>query len=253
MWYNPTLIQFNKIDDSIDPTSFTFQNGFFYVWNTQNKLLGNEIVILQDFIPLQKQDYYVLFDNETSTYNFYHKSNIGAPISNAAIDLHYTCYINTDSYGDSSDEVIYHNDQYYFKTDFQVIPQLASDDDYDAILISSGQEPTILASDFIIKIDPTKYKITSIVAKENGKVLSTDYINFYDYDRVRFVISDYGRMISHSIHKKDSESMYQQSKVSVFNTKKFNSNYPQFNNYKFVSINFKVNDKNSISNLTANF
>lgn len=174
------------------------------------------------------------------------------PISNSAMNLNYTCYINTNNYS-STDEAIFHKDQYYYKTSFQVIPQLASDQDYDAIIVSNNNETVLLASDFIIKVDPTEHNISSIVAKHNGNVQSTDYIKFAEYDRARFVISDYGRMISHSIHKKNSDAMYQQVRVTVFDGDKFNSPIIQNDNYKYVYVNFSVNDKNSISNLTANF
>ena len=174
-------------------------------------------------------------------------------LPNDLINLNYTCYINTNNYS-STDEAIFYKDQYYFRTSFQVIPQLASDDDYDAIILSNNPNETVLlASDFVIKIDPNKHNISSIVASHNGNVQSIDYIKFADYDRARFVISDYGRMISHSIHKKNSDAMFQQVRVTVFEGDKFNSLIKHNDNYKYVYVNFSVNDKNSISNLTANF
>lgn len=103
---------------------------------------------------------------------------------------------------------------------------------------------TLLNLDYAIKLDTDKTNVTTIASIKNNKIIQCDYLINKDYDKVRFVISDYGRIISHSIHPINSEKAYSDSNIHVFDSKNIKDN---------VFVKFSTDNALGISNITANF
>lgn len=169
------------------------------------------------------------------------------------LDLGYKCYITSQDFinQDLKQYPIFQNNTYYFESTLEVVPIVHvnknDDDDMDTVILVglNSSECSILAYDYGIAIDPSENKITSIQAIHNNKVIDTTYINNLQYDKARFVISDYGRLISHSVHKKDSDKMFEQPNITVFNTVEKSSTPTR--------VHFYTNNDKGITNITSNF
>lgn len=127
----------------------------------------------------------------------------------------------------------------------EVIPVVCHINEEDEIITLDNQGGlTLLNFDYAIKLDTNKTDVTTISSIKNDKIIQCDYLINKDYDKVRFVISDYGRIISHSIHPINSEKAYSDSKIHVFDSKNVKDN---------VFVKFSTDNKSGISNITTNF
>lgn len=93
----------------------------------------------------------------------------------------------------------------FVETDFTITPialtskvynsetQFSEDELY--ITIESSDDLVFLTSDYEITLDTEKEKYSSIILLKNNET-DAMYYDKIDTDRVRFVISDYGRIIS---------------------------------------------------------
>ena len=157
------------------------------------------------------------------------------------------------------------NGQFYYKSNLPITPLIiqstqkenddVSLDENEIINIGQNNLDLIfLAIDYEVTI-PSKYvdQMYSIVSVQQGKIIKTDYSKGItdkyltdDYkmpSRARFVISDYGRMISHSF-KVNDKHQYKHVSVNTFDTQK---------NTNPVTLVFQTNNDSGISNITSNF
>lgn len=143
----------------------------------------------------------------------------------------------------------YINNQYYYKTNLEVTPILYETNNQEYITVSNNQDDLfLLGTDFEILIpNSISSKITTIISYQKinnkQKIVKTQFIKDKDFDRARFVISDYGRTISHSI-KNTNEIGYSNTNISIFDCQKYTNP---------VSIKFYTSNDSGISNITANF
>ncbi len=197
---------------------------------------------------------------------FYDRTNsIITPTPLHELNLNYTCF-TTDSFFSLEDQFMYNiNGQFYYKSNLPITPviiQSTQKEDNNVILngneiINIGQnnlDLIFLAIDYEVTI-PSDYikKMYSIVSVQQGKIIKTDYSKGItdkyltdDYkmpSRARFVISDYGRMISHSF-KVNNKHQYKHVSVNTFDTEKTTNP---------VSLVFQTDDDSGISNITSNF
>ena len=76
---------------------------------------------------------------------------------------------------------------------------------------------TFIISDYEIQVDPLKEKVSSIVTFEDTQPM-TIYYDKITTNNVRFVISDYGKLISLS---QFTDDYYKDSLVTVFSDNKY--------------------------------
>lgn len=139
----------------------------------------------------------------------------------------------------------YINNQYYYRTNLEVTPMLYEIGDNEYITVSNNQDDLfLLGTDFEIFIpDSMSSKITTVISYQKQKIVKTQFLKDKEFDRVRFVISDYGRTISHSV-KKRNEIGYSNTTISNFDCQKYTNP---------TSIRFYTSNDSIISNITANF
>lgn len=139
----------------------------------------------------------------------------------------------------------YINNQYYYRTNLEVTPMLYEIGDNEYITVSNNQDDLfLLGTDFEIFIpDSMSSKITTVISYQKQKIVKTQFLKDKEFDRVRFVISDYGRTISHSV-KKRNEIGYSNTTISNFDCQKYTNP---------ASIRFYTSNDSIISNITANF
>lgn len=143
----------------------------------------------------------------------------------------------------------YINNQYYYRTDLEVTPILFETDNYEYITVSNNQDDLfLLGTDFEIFIpNSISSTITTVISYQKidnkQKIVKTQFLKNKEFDRARFVISDYGRTISHSV-KKRNEIGYTNTTISNFDCQKYTNP---------TSIRFYTSNDSGISSITANF
>ena len=118
-------------------------------------------------------------------------------------------------------------------------------DDVYLTLEDSNGDLVLLTCDYECSLKNTDSTVTSMIPMVNNKIENVYYTYQSDYDRVRFVISDYGRFISHSTSKNNSS--YSDNKGFLLSVKTKN----EYN--KNVSVRFTIDDESYATNLTSNF
>jgi hypothetical protein len=113
------------------------------------------------------------------------------------------------------------------------------------LIIESVDDLVLLTSDYEITIDSEKEKYSSIILLKNNET-DAMYYDKIDTDRVRFVISDYGRIISFAQHDKESNS-FDKTKSLIFSSNKLTDEN------QTVSIRLSSDIFNSTKNITVNF
>lgn len=103
----------------------------------------------------------------------------------------------------------------------------------------------LLTTDYEITIDSKKENYSTIVLLKNNET-DAIYYDKIDTDRVRFVISDYGRIISFAQHDKESNS-FNKTKSLIFSSNKLTDEN------QTVSIRLSSDIFNSTKNITVNF
>jgi hypothetical protein len=113
------------------------------------------------------------------------------------------------------------------------------------LIIESVDDLVLLTSDYEITIDSEKEKYSSIILLKNNET-DAMYYDKIDTDRVRFVISDYGRIISFAQHNEESNS-FNKTKSLIFSSNKLTDEN------QTVSIRLSSDIFNSTENITVNF
>ena len=117
-------------------------------------------------------------------------------------------------------------------------------DDEECILTvdNNGNELVVICIDYELCIDQNKEKISSIITMD-GEKTNTIHYDRITSDNIRFVISDYGRLISLT---QFTNNEYKEPLIMVFSDNKFKSE-------ETVSVRLGLDYYNSINNVTANF
>ena len=163
--------------------------------------------------------------------------------------------MNDDYTPSSTDTIFNHEDKTYIKKDYKVTPislvssnsfvtsNIIDDDSYILTLENDYSDMTLLVSDYELEIDPLKEKITSIVAIEKEMPIEI-YYDRIKTDSVRFVISDYGRLMSLT---QFDENNYHNSHLFVFSDNIYNKDN------QVISVRLSIDNYNSLTNVTCNF
>ena len=119
----------------------------------------------------------------------------------------FVTFENADYTPSSSDYIFNHEDKSYIKKDYTVNPIVLKTNRYfvnpyifdeEECILSISEENedlVLLSTDYELIIDPKKEKISSIVTMDYDEAI-TIYYDRIKTDCVRFVISDFGRLIS---------------------------------------------------------
>lgn len=113
------------------------------------------------------------------------------------------------------------------------------------MIIESVDDLVLLTTDYEITIDSEKENYSTLVLLKNNET-DAIYYDKIDTDRVRFVISDYGRIISFAQHDKESNS-FNKTKSLIFSSNKLTDEN------QTVSIRLSSDIFNSTENITVNF
>lgn len=113
------------------------------------------------------------------------------------------------------------------------------------MIIESVDDLVLLTTDYEITIDSEKENYSTLVLLKNNET-DAIYYDKIDTDRVRFVISDYGRIISFAQHDKESNS-FNKTKSLIFSSNKLTDEN------QTVSVRLSSDIFNSTKNITVNF
>ena len=221
--------------------------------NVGNTFLNNEIRILQD-ARYQTSSYIGERKANHVEVSFYEGST---EVNFETIDTNHSVYIkikeNDDTYGKN---VLTEDFSSFVETDFIVTPTVLSSKVYNSdtnfsktddiyITLESVDDLVLLTSDYEITIDSEKENYSTIVLLKNNETDSI-YYDKIDTDRVRFVISDYGRFISFAQHNEESNSFHK-TKSLIFSSNKLTDEN------QTVSIRLSSDIFNSTEKITVNF
>lgn len=260
--------------ETIDQNLFILKNTPFW-----KSILENEVscyekedqIIISNFGEqfLGKGIIIFVAPNQTNTYTYTQQFNSKKKLTtiftindsnNKEVDLssvtiNYQIFIeNTET---DNKEVIYQNGiPYTEEKDLFITPVVVSSmvfntsinfelDDVYLTLEDSNGDLVLLTCDYECSLKNTDSTVTSMIPMVNNKIENVYYTYQSDYDRVRFVISDYGRFISHSTSKNNSS--YSDNKGFLLSVKTKN----EYN--KNVSVRFTIDDESYAKNLTSNF
>lgn len=132
------------------------------------------------------------------------------------------------------------------------------ENNYVLSISNDGEELVLLTADYEITINTNEETISTINVMEKSQlnfteqgVLRNTYPTYTGYekilsDRLRFVISDYGRIISIGQHDKNTDT-FKDSSVFMFSGEKL------LEDGQTVSVRVSLESKDSLSNVTANF
>ena len=214
------------------------------MYNIGDKLFDNDYILIQNE---QLNDYYIKSQilNNYNNFSFIDTNENQIPFEE--LNLHHSVYTFNNIFN-SEKEQIFHEGYYYFYVPVQVIPVTLScqndEQSFYIVLQSQDEDAAILTTDFGIKSNPKQQNISSICSIINGQVTNTNYICNTKYDRVRFVLSDYTRIMSFSTHKIQSNKSYQDSEIITLDVDKI---------YNPVVVTLSVDNKQGITNITSNF
>jgi hypothetical protein len=124
--------------------------------------------------------------------------------------------------------------------------QFSDTDEIYLTLEDESGDLVLLASDYECSIPKNdKLNVTTIIPFVNDNIENVYYTDKSDYDKVRFVMSDYGRYISHSTSKENKP--FENNLGFLLSVK------PKDNSNKNVSVRFTIDNKDYATNLTSNF
>ena len=231
------------------------KDGLTYMYNCGDKIFNEYLYIMpnpqaQTIDTSSKSIVKNVFGIKTIYQNHYN-------VDLETVDTKHTAYItySNDDYTPSSNDTIFnHEDKSYIKKDFKVTPIILEsnrhflnpyiiDDETCVISLECDTDDLILIStDYEIEVDQNKEKISSIVTMDEDEPHAI-YYDRIKTDNVRFVISDYGRLISLA---QFTEDYYKDSLVMVFSDNKYKTT-------ETASLRIGFDYYNTVTDVTSNF
>lgn len=225
------------------------------MYNCGDKIFNEYLYIMpnpneQKLNLTSKKIYKTIFGNKV-VFNYY------MYIDFDKVDTCHSAFVtfeNADYTPSSSDYIFNHEDKSYIKKDYTVNPIVLKTNRYfvnpyifdeEECILSISEENedlVLLSTDYELIIDPKKEKISSIVTMDYDEAI-TIYYDRIKTDCVRFVISDFGRLISLT---QFTEDQYKDSLVMAFS----NNTFKQIDT---VSVRAGFDYYNGTTNVTANF
>ena len=249
-WKSPLLYDVSSHQD----TSYTYMNNF------GDTFLGKKILIFHKNEQTNDYSFTQTYDknNKTTDYDILNSSNTELSIDNVSID--YEVYIEASENDEiKNDDVITYNEGVKFinksldlspcvlqSTIFNSGISFSDTDEIYLTLEDEAGDLVMLCSDYECKIhNGSELSVTTIIPFVNNEIENVYYTNKSNYDKVRFVMSDYGRYISHSTSSNNKPFENNLGFLLSVKTKdKSNKN---------VSVRFSIDDMAHATNLTSNF
>lgn len=232
-------------------------NNITYVSNFGDNLLGKQIIIFNNINQSSNYIFNISYNNyfKTTDYTILNNSNEEVELSKITID--YDIYVES-SFNDEG-EVIYRDGIKFINKDLILSPCVLqgmifntsvlfteSDEIYLTLEDDGTGDLIMLCSDYECTITKdTELNVTSVIPLVNDIIENVYYTDKSDYDKVRFVISDYGRYISHSTSTNNGD--FENNLGYLLSVK------PKDESNKNVSVRFTIDDKDYATNLTSNF
>lgn len=228
-----------------------------YICNFGDSLLGKKILIYCN--TNQSSDYYFHknYNNENKILEYEIKDSSNEIVYFPTIKIDYNIYLESSSEKDD-EEKIFNNGIKYSSIDLDIVPfvlqgmvfntntSFSSSDDIYLTLEDEKGDLILLCSDYECTIPKdNKLNVTCIVQLDNDKIENVYYTEKSDYDKVRFIISDYGRHISHSTSTNNGQFENNLGFMLSPEAKEESK--------KNVSVRFSIDNKNYSTNLTTNF
>ena len=222
--------------------------------NFGEQFLGKGILIFVAPNQTNTYTYNQQFNSKNKLTTFTIKDSNNKEIDLSSVTIDYQIFIeNTEK---DNKEVIYKNGIPYTEENLFITPAVFTSmvfntsinfeaDDVYLTLEDSNGDLVLLSNDYECSLMNTDSNVTSMIPMVNDKIENVYYTYQSDYDRVRFVISDYGRFISHSTSKNNSS--YSDNKGFPLSVKTKNESN------KNVSVRFTIDEKSYATNLTSNF
>lgn len=228
-----------------------------YVNNFGDTLFGKQIIVFNNVNQSNDYHFNISYDirNKTTDYIIYNSSDEEINLSDVTIN--YDIYMESSTSNDG--QIIYRNGVKLYNKDLILSPYvlqgmvfntnvlftesneiyltLEDDGTGDLILLSSDYECTIPKDN--------ELNVSSIIPFVNDEIENVYYTDKSDYDKVRFVMSDYGRYISHSTSTNNGKFENNLGYLLSVKTKDESN--------KNVSVRFTIDNKNYATNLTSNF
>jgi hypothetical protein len=184
------------------------KDGLTYMYNCGDRIFNEYLYIMpnpeaQDINLTSKKIYKTVFGNKV-TFNYYEHIDI---IKVNTCHSAFVTFENADYTPSPSDYIFNYEDKSFIKKDYTVNPIILETDRYfitpyifddEECILSISEENgdlVLLSTDYELIVDPKKEKISSIVTMDYDEAI-TIYYDRIKSDSVRFVISDFGRLIS---------------------------------------------------------
>lgn len=246
-WKSPLAYEVSSYKDDNN----TFVNNF------GNTLFGKQIIVFNEVIQSNDYHFNITYDNRNKTmdYNIFNSSNVELNLSDVTI--------NYDIYMESSEndngQIIYRDGVKLYNKDLILSPYVlqgmifnssVSFTETDEIYLTLEDDGTgdliMLCSDYECTIPKDdELNVTSVIPFVNDTIENVYYTDKSDYDKVRFVMSDYGRYISHSTSTNNGKFENNMGFLLSVKTKDESN--------KNVSVRFTIDNKDYATNLTSNF
>lgn len=241
---------------SNDVSSYKDNNNT-YISNFGDNLFGKQIIIFNNINQSSNYIFNISYNNyfKTTDYTILNNSNEEVELSKITID--YDIYVES-SFNDEG-EVIYRDGIKFINKDLILSPCVLqgmifntsvlfseSDEIYLTLEDDGTGDLIMLCSDYECTITKdSELNVTSVIPLVNDIIENVYYTDKSDYDKVRFVISDYGRYISHSTSTNNGD--FENNLGYLLSVK------PKDESNKNVSVRFTIDDKDYATNLTSNF
>lgn len=226
-----------------------------YISNFGDTFLGKQILIFYNKNQTNEYSFAQSYDKKNKTTNYTISNSSGKEINLDNVTIDYDVYIESSD----NDEVVMYNEGVKFSNKkINLSPhvlqtmtfisgvQFSDTDEIYLTLEDESGDLVLLASDYECAIPKNdKLNVTTIIPFVNDNIENVYYTDKSDYDKVRFVMSDYGRYISHSTSK-DNKPFENNLGFLLSVKTKDDSN-------KNVSVRFSIDNKDYATNLTSNF
>lgn len=231
-------------------------NDTTFVSNFGDTLFGKKIAIFER--KNQENNYYYKqsFNGESETldYTLLNQSNEEIPLNE--ITINYDVYVESSK---NDGEILYRDGIKFLNSELDASPFVLqgmvfntaisftdSDEVYLTIEDEGSGDLIMLSSDYECAIDKNNdINVTTIIPFVEDQIENVYYTNESNYDKVRFVISDNGRYISHATSTQGND--FENNMGFLLSVK------PKDEHNKNVSVRFTIDNKDYATNLTSNF
>lgn len=246
-WKSPLLHEVSSYKD----------NNNTYISNFGNNLFGKQIIVFNNINQSSNYIFNISYDNKNKTTDYTILTTSNKEVELSDITINYDIYLESSNENESN--VIYRDGIKLYNKDLILSPYVlqgmvfttsvlftGSDEIYITLEDDGTGDLIFLCSDYECTIPKdNELNVTSIIPFVNDEIENVYYTDNTEYDKVRFVMSDYGRYISHSTSTNNGDFENNLGYLLSVKTKDESN--------KNVSVRFTIDNKDYATNLTSNF